>query len=182
MEMNCRELAAIGVLLEYPEEDYRQRLSHVAALLHESGSAAAAFVDEFATEVLDWTPTAFEERYTGTFDVSPAAIPYASVHLFGTESFHRGELMARLRQAFADAGFETGNELPDHVGLLMRALPLLDPEKRSEIVTYCLPRPLKKIHEELTRSVNPYRHIVAAAISLVGEAQPLVEGVEEVTD
>ena len=81
------------------------------------------------------------------------------------ESFKRAHLMARLVERFRDVGFEAGNELPDHVGVLLRFARRLDAEECSDLVRWCLAVPVTAMHAALAGTRNPYRHLLAATMA-----------------
>ena len=61
--------------------------------------AATTALARFAAGMSPLTTDEREELYTATFDVTPACVPYVSIHLFGEENFKRGEFMAALHAA-----------------------------------------------------------------------------------
>lgn len=155
------ELARLAPLLEYPAaRSIADAVACRAALAAHPEAAAAVgrFIEWLANEPLE----AQEEVYTRTFLVMPSCVPYVSVHLFGDESFRRGRLMASLRQAYERKGFDPGPELPDHVAVLLRFAPRLEPEDVGELVRHCLTGPVEKMAAQLARTRNPYLHAVEA--------------------
>jgi nitrate reductase delta subunit len=112
-----------------------------------------------------------EELYTATFDVTPACVPYVSIHLFGEENFKRGEFMAALSARYAAAGFETRGELPDHLSVLLRFLAQTDEAERRELVQFCLLGPLGKMIVSLSDE-NPYRALLKAVREVLTVAYP----------
>lgn len=107
-------------------------------------------------------PELLEEAHVRTFLVAPASAPYVGVHLFGEESFKRAHLMSQLVERFRAVGFEPGNELPDHVAVLLRFARHLGSEELSDLVRWCLAVPITAMHGSLADTRNPYRHLLAA--------------------
>lgn len=153
-------LHALAALLEYPGPDFPARL--VAAPF--PGQAALAHL----------SPDRREELYTATFDVTPACVPYTSIHLFGEENFKRGEFMAALHARYAQAGFDSNGELPDHIAPLLRYAAQTDENERRELAAFCLLGPISRMSESLAPT-NPYRAVLAAARA---ELERLCPGVQ----
>ena len=90
-----RAFVSMAPLLEYPTSslptDVMVCRRHLANWLPEAADLLTPFLMWTLNEPLD----ILEERYTRTFDISAVCAPYAGVHIFGEESFARGELMAR---------------------------------------------------------------------------------------
>jgi len=112
-----------------------------------------------------------EELYTATFDVTPACVPYVSIHLFGEENFKRGEFMAALSARYAAAGFETRGELPDHLSVLLRFLAQTDEAERRELVQFCLLGPLGKMIAALSAE-NPYHALLETVREVLAASYP----------
>lgn len=155
-------LEALGRALEYPDAELPARWETCRATLATAHPAAAAHV-EAALAFLDRSsPEEIEEIYARAFDLSPACAPYVTVHLFGEESFKRGEFMARLQERYAEEGFASGAELPDHVATLLRYAAHAEPEEAGELAQYCLMTPLRRMADALGAE-NPFAHLLRAA-------------------
>jgi hypothetical protein len=75
--------------------------------------------DPFAGFVEASTLSRLQETYVATFDFNPAVAPYLGHHLFGDHR-KKGAYLIRLKQEFARHGFvPSGNELPDHLPLVL---------------------------------------------------------------
>jgi nitrate reductase delta subunit len=147
------QLQALARLLEYPTgQDYTALAPALAAL----------------------SPEQREELYTATFDVTPACVPYVSIHLFGEENFKRAEFMAALLGRYRQAGFETCDELPDHVSVLLRFLAQTDEAERRELIQFCLLGPLGKMVAALAVE-NPFRALLEAVSRMLHAAYPGLE-------
>ncbi len=90
---------------------------------------AAELFRSFVLQIEQIPLERMEEIYTSTFDMQPVCYPYIGYQLFG-ESYKRGAFMAQLNHAFSEtygeangeATFSAGNELPDHVAVVLRFL------------------------------------------------------------
>ena len=162
-------LVALAPLVEYPTDRSLALALVCRAEIGDRHPEAAAAVGRFLAWLANEPREAQEEVYTRTFLVMPSCVPYASVHLFGDESFQRGRLMAALREAYDREGFDAGPELPDHVAVLLRFAPRLAPDELEELVRYCLLEPVAKMAGQLERTQNPYLHALEA-VRLVLEA------------
>jgi len=158
-------LTALAGLLEYPGADFDARIAR---------AAAAAPLARFTAAISTLTTDEREELYTATFDVTPACVPYVSIHLFGEENFKRGEFMAGLHARYAQAGFDCNGELPDHVAVLLRFAAEADETERRELTEFCLLGPLGKMIVALAAE-NPYRPLLEAVREVLQAAYPGVK-------
>lgn len=154
--------ARFAALFEYPSDRLFAEAFALRRDVADEHPDAALDLGRFAAWLLNESPTTVEEVYTRTFYISPVCVPYASVHIFGDESFQRGDLMAKLRDAYARMGFDAGPELPDHIGVLLEFAALLDDEEVDDLARYCLIDPVHKMAATLGRTTNPYRHAIDA--------------------
>ena len=160
-------LALLGEVLAHPDAGTRSRLGHFTRLAAATPTAAAA-AEAFCAEVRDLSLDALGEIYTRTFDVMPSCVPYLSVHLFGEESFHRARLMSGLHEALHAARVDARGELPDHLAVVLRAAPALDPDLWADLVDFVVRASLHAMSELLATTDNPYRHLLRATQILVG--------------
>lgn len=172
IRIDVRGLELVADLFEYPRDGFPARARQAAREVLDSGSRV--HLAEFAAEIAAITPELLEEAHVRTFLVAPASAPYVGIHLFGEEGFKRGHLMAGLVERFRAVGYEPGNELPDHVGVLLRFARHLEPDELSDLVRWCLAAPVTAMHASLAATRNPYRHLLAALKALVAP-----EGVPE---
>jgi nitrate reductase delta subunit len=155
-------LERLAALLEYPAPASLAAAVACREALGRSAAEAADSVGRFVEWLANEPQEALEEVYTRTFLIAPSCVPYASVWLFGDESFRRGRLMAELREAFARERFDAGPELPDHVSVLLRFAPRLAADELDELVRYVLAGPVAAMTERLARTKNPYLHALEA--------------------
>ena len=139
-------LHALARLLEYPDANFS---THCAAAPGAGAVALAAL-----------EPAEREELYTAAFDVTPACVPYVSIHLFGEENFKRAEFMAALQARYAEVGFDPAGELPDHIAVLARFAAQAGEEERRELAEFCLLHPLERMIGSL-REGHPYRTVLS---------------------
>lgn len=142
-------------LLEYPRpglseaaqecEALVSRLSPAAKSAAGQNGHATVLLHEFRTFVEETPLGRQQEVYTVTFDLDAACYPYVGYHLFG-ESYKRSVFMIKLKEHYAACRLVIGNELPDHLALLVRYLSLCDDASLAgEIVQMALLPTLEKM-------------------------------------
>lgn len=108
-------------LLDYPGEgllaELREREDGVSALSPE----AWALLAEFRALVQTVPLGRLQEIYSGIFDLAPDCCPYVGHHLFG-ESYKRSVFLVELKKRYRDGRFDSGEELPDHLAVMLRFL------------------------------------------------------------
>lgn len=165
VDLDVADLALLADLFEYPDRGFSARAARIAA--EARMPALHLHLEAFAAEIAALAPELIEEAHVRTFLVAPASAPYVGIHLFGEESFKRAHLMSRLIERFRALGFDPGNELPDHLGVLLRFARHLDAEEQSDLVRWCLTLPVTAMHRELALTRNPYRHLLAAIVAAI---------------
>lgn len=161
-------LRLLGGLAEYPKSGFCSVVAQAKPIV--TGEAESRFED-FASTITQLSQDAREELYTGTFDVTPACVPYVSIHLFGEENFKRGEFMAALNARFAATKFSPNGDLPDHFANLLRYAAAVDDAERQELVHFCLLGPLAKMARGLHQE-NPYRALLDVILMTLAAAYP----------
>jgi len=160
-------LAALGALLEYPDDTFQTRYDEAMAGVIELSADAAESLAALAGDVANLSTDHAQELYSRSFDLSPVCVPYVSVHLFGAESFKRAELMAGLKAAYERVDFDIGSELPDHLALVLQCAPRFEREEWAELCTFVLAPAMEKMILALGAAASPWRHVVRAAQSLL---------------
>lgn len=160
-------LATIGALFEYPGETFQERFEEADEAAGAFSADAADALGEFWRELSGVSTEHAQELYSRSFDLSPVCAPYASVHLFGAESFKRAELMTGLIAAYVHVGFDRGTELPDHIALLLQCAPRFDAEEWDDLAALVLTPALEKMGEALAKAGSPWRHAAHAAQALL---------------
>lgn len=175
-----RAAAALGALFAYPRRKrFAADLAHAEGRLLAAGhEAAAEALGSFERAVARLGFEELEDLYTRTFDLTPTCVPFLSVHLFGQESFRRARLMTGLEEAYQRAGFDRaagaaaeGRELPDHVGVVLRAAEAFPADEWRDLVELAMAKPLARMAGALAPAgarANPYRHLVEAVRRLLG--------------
>lgn len=157
--------------LEYPDSGLEPALRAAHEKLEEAFPQACLLFDRFAAAFLALDQDRREELSTATFDITPACVPYVSIHLFGEENFKRGEFMASLGNRHAEAGFDSRGELPDHIAVLLRFAAEIDEAERRELVEFCLLGPVEKMISSLSEE-NPYRALLETIKGVLRSSYP----------
>lgn len=167
----------LSELLEYPNPDLMQSARQCAGLLASESPGAAVQIERFLALAEETPLGQLEEIYTGTFDVNPSCTIYAGYQLFG-DSYKRGEFLVGLKRRFRQQGFSEGNELADHLAVLLRFLGRLDPKETlaRELVDDCMVPALEKMNgsfpEASAKNVNPYACVLRAVASVIEDRLP----------
>jgi nitrate reductase delta subunit len=164
----ARSYASLGRLLDYPwgKEAILEDYDRVRRFLP-SGDGTSP-LEPFARFVDTSSLARLQEEYVATFDFNPAVAPYLGHHLFG-DSQKKGAYLIRLKREFALHGFApAGNELPDHLPLLLGFLAYLaghadDGVRRSFISECVLPGVNRLAAGFSARKDSPWKAVVEAA-------------------
>ncbi|WCJ60117.1 nitrate reductase molybdenum cofactor assembly chaperone [Fontisphaera persica] len=161
----------LGRLLEYPGADFAARLTEAARMMPGWSVAVRQAWERFSSAVGRMSPDEREELYTATFDLCPACVPYVGIHLFGEENYRRGRFMAALLERYAEEGFATGGELPDHLAVLLRFAAQTEDAEQRELTQFCLLGPLRRMQESLAEE-HPYRALLEMVEEALKETHP----------
>lgn len=153
---------ALADFLAYPEGENRTDLAAWSDYVRGEYPTAATHLDRFLRETEHLSAEELQEIYTRAFDVAPQCIPYLSVYLFGAESFKRAELMAGLKEVYERGGFDCGQELPDHLAVVLRCASAFSHEEWNELMGWCAPGPIKAMIAGLKQASSPYLHVLLA--------------------
>jgi len=159
--------ARYGDVLTYPDPGLGKALQDLRALLASECPSSAYIVDVFIQFALSNSIDTLEEQYTRAFDLSPIAVPYLSVYLFGAENPQRGRFMAGLVGAYSDAGYGCEGELPDHLAVALRYAAVAPEAEWEEFQRLCLPAPVKHMCHSLKEADNPYQHLLLSLHSFL---------------
>jgi len=159
-------------ILEYPTPDLVRQAKACADLLLVVNPKAAALLDGFCAFVEQTSLTRLEELYTSTFDLQVVCYPYIGYHLFG-ESYKRGAFMARLNEGYRAYNFSAGNELPDHLPVVLRFLALgQDGEFSQTLVREGVIPAVDRMAQAFgSNSSNPYGQVIRALLLVLQEGE-----------
>jgi nitrate reductase molybdenum cofactor assembly chaperone NarJ/NarW len=153
-------------LLDYPSLATSLKAGHCYARLQQSQSAAAPLLESFYQAMEQQSLEQIQELYTTTFDMQPVCYPYVGYQLFG-ESYKRGAFMAQLNEAYHACDYSAGQELPDHLAVILRFLGLESARKQGDFCQVLLMEGLIPALEKMIQafgqqSENPYSRLLSA--------------------
>ncbi|WP_217145813.1 nitrate reductase molybdenum cofactor assembly chaperone [Streptomyces sp. AC627_RSS907] len=160
-------LRLCSLLLQYPDAELaagRRVLSASIEALPPSPAAEhlASFADWFAGQ----EPEALERHYVEMFDLRRKSSLYLTYYLHG-DTRRRGMALLTLNQRYRAAGWDTDSgELPDYLPVVLEFAALMGPGG-GEAPLRQHRRGLELIHRALTDSDSPYRHVLAALLTLL---------------
>ncbi|WP_340374443.1 nitrate reductase molybdenum cofactor assembly chaperone [Streptomyces sp. SS7] len=160
-------LRLMSLLLQYPDAELtsaRAELTGAVAALSATPAAErlARFTDWFA----DQDPEALERHYVETFDLRRRSSLYLTYYLHG-DTRRRGMALLALHQRYRAAGWNSaGGELPDHLPVVLEFAALAGPGG-GEAPLRLHRRGLELIRRALTDADSPYRHVLAALLTLL---------------
>ncbi len=165
-------LSSLAAMLEYPAEDYLDNVERARELCSSISRPAGRRLGEFHKLASKHTLEELEELFTRTFEIAPVCNLYTSAYIYGDESFDRGTLMSTLKVKFQEAGFDPGDELPDHLAVLLKFATYLTTEEFNELITCCLMDPVKQMNELLKNSNGPYSALMQAISDILSVDLP----------
>ncbi len=160
-------LAAFSDALEYPGDGLSARVSACIDSVGQESPEAAALLAGFREVALRTAPGRLEELYTAAFDLQDGCAPYLSAHLFPGDP-RRGEFLARLAGSYRARGFSAGDELPDHLGVVLRYLAANGGDgEAAELLGLVVLPAATAVAEELARQRHPWEPLVRALVLVV---------------
>ncbi|KUO17726.1 nitrate reductase molybdenum cofactor assembly chaperone [Streptomyces dysideae] len=160
-------LRLMSLMLQYPDSELvaaRPTVAAAVAALPESPAATelAAFTDWFTCQ----DPDTLARHYVEMFDLRRKSSLYLTYYLHG-DTRRRGMALLTLARRFRAAGWDTdGSELPDHLPVVLEFAALSGPGP-GEAPLRQHRRGLELIHRALTDADSPYRHVLAALLTLL---------------
>ncbi len=104
-----------SLLLDYPDNDWFDRLSAVEAHLSSIPPQIAALFAEFIDAARDIGPTKLQHQYVNTFDLKRKCSLYLSYFATG-DTRKRGTALVTFIEAYRAAGWDfSADELPDYL-------------------------------------------------------------------
>ncbi len=156
---------SFAALLDYPSAQTKEKAQGCLEQVQVQPEAAEA-LEKFVRAMGQLSLDRMQEVFTVTFDMQPVCYPYVGYHLFG-ESYKRGAFMAKLNEAYQAQGYSAGQELPDHLAVILRFLGLDAANRESEfcqtlLASGVLPALEKMLKVFGAESGNPYFWLLSA--------------------
>ncbi|WP_166348658.1 nitrate reductase molybdenum cofactor assembly chaperone [Phytoactinopolyspora limicola] len=168
----ARQVASL--LLAYPDESLLARLD----LLQEAVAGLPARLKGPLTTTLDYvhaTPLGDQQRsYVTTFDLRKKCCLYLSWWVHG-DTRNRGHALVAFKAAFREAGaLPPGDELPDHLAVVLEFAATIDPAGGERLLTEHRPG-LELLRQALHKAESPYAGVLdAVCATLPGPASDAV--------
>jgi nitrate reductase delta subunit len=160
-----RLLELFADILDYPGADLAEKVRECREAAAARGHHADG-LEGFGESVRTLPPEKLEEIYTTTFDLTPNATPYVGYHLFG-DGYQRSAFLLELQKRYRAHDHPTGNELADHICVILRYLSRCDdPSERQELVEEAVVPALASMIEKTANAgqsgPTPYRMALGA--------------------
>lgn len=159
-ETQSDSLHLISLLLQYPDEDFFDRLDDFASIANRScASEIRPVILGYLKDFGKLTPVQAQERYTAIFDMQPATTLNVTYHLHG-DNEKRAAALARLQHGYEMAGWEriTG-ELPDYLPMMLEFLSICSDPEHIQFVWQCL-QGLQPLVKRLGESAPVYANLL----------------------
>lgn len=155
-----------AALLEYPSAETTEQARDCLEQLKPTHPETAEALEKFVRRLDQLSLEKMRELYTVTFDMQPVCYPYVGYHLFG-ESYKRGAFMAQLNEPYHSCGYSAGQELPDHLAVILRFLGLDSTNRSGEFCHVLINEGLIPTLEKMLKvfgaeSENPYAGLLSA--------------------
>lgn len=143
-------------ILDYPTPSLSQKVVACRSRLTSVDSDAVRLFADFQAFVQTTPVEKMEEIYTRTFELHAICHPYVGHYLFGDGS-RRGLFMSGLKERYKMCGFSAGNELPDHLGIMLRFASSCTLSDREELAKECMIPAVERMISAFEDDTNPYK-------------------------
>jgi nitrate reductase molybdenum cofactor assembly chaperone NarJ/NarW len=150
-------------ILTYPTPSLHNQADDCVSLLPYLDTDAVSLLNEFQAFLKITTLERIEEIYTRTFDLQAICHPYVGYHLFGNGS-QRGTFMVGLKEHYRTCGLSVGNELPDHISIMLRFASTCTNAEKEDLTSECIVPAVRKMISEFEDGSNPYRGVLQALL------------------
>ncbi|MDX3386441.1 nitrate reductase molybdenum cofactor assembly chaperone [Streptomyces niveiscabiei] len=160
-------LRLCSLLLQYPDGELVAARAELTATVEAlPSSSAAGHLSAFTAWLASQEPQALERHYVETFDLRRRSSLYLTYYLHG-DTRRRGMALLTLGRRYRAAGWDVGEgELPDHLPVVLEFAALAGP-RGGEAPLRQHRRGLELIHQALGDAGSPYRHVLAALLTLL---------------
>ncbi|MGW3044740.1 nitrate reductase molybdenum cofactor assembly chaperone [Kitasatospora sp. NPDC001159] len=160
-------LRLLSLLLQYPDAELAAARPVLATIVADlEPSPAAAELAAFTAWCAEQPPDALERHYVEVFDLRRKSSLYLTYYLHG-DTRRRGMALLALAQRYRAAGWDAdAAELPDHLPIVLEFAALEGPGS-GEAPLRQHRRGLELIRHALADVDSPYRHLLAALLTLL---------------
>lgn len=161
-------LMAASILLDYPQEDFPERLQAVREVLPAMPEDVAGQFASFA----DWAETKplfdLGSHYVETFDQRRRCALWLSYYVAG-DTRQRGAAILGFKYAMRDAGWEMDREeLPDYLPVVLE-FAAVDQSNTGVELLASHREGVEVLRSALLSAHSPYHHLVAAVCAVLPE-------------
>lgn len=160
-------LSGFAPLLTYPDNNYKRYALDWQKAISLYFVSAGKLLEQFNQKISGLDTSELEEIFTRTFDMTPLCVPYISAHIYGEENFERGKLMSGLLDRYSEVGFDYGQEMPDHIAVVLRFASQCEDEEFNELIDYVLAEPIKQMAQNAKGSDNPYELLLLSILDVM---------------
>lgn len=161
-------LRAIAALLSYPDAELRAALPEIAEVIQKTrflNKQCKQKLVALAEDIAALDSIEAEIRYVELFDHGRATSLNLFEHVY-SDGRERGPAMLELRQRYLDAGMvQSGNELPDHLPLLLEYLSCRGKAETRETLSEIAPI-LRSVGNTLLSRHSPYAAAMASLLEI----------------
>jgi nitrate reductase molybdenum cofactor assembly chaperone NarJ/NarW len=151
-------------LVSYPSCDLLPALDDCILALAPEAPEAAGLLERFRDAAKKWGQEGLEEAYIQIFEMHAENALYIGHQLFA-EDWRRGAFMASLKERYQELGLSSGEELPDHLSVLLRFLEVEQPgQERDELIGDCIVPALQKVLHAMDGKKTPYEMVLRALL------------------
>lgn len=155
---------ACSLLLDYPSEDFEERLGAVEAETGSMPAEAGTALARFCTIARERGVRTMQEQYVETFDQRRRCALGLTYYTHG-DTRDRGQALLAFKEVLRSSGFETAREeLPDHLPLVLEFC-ALDTSGNAEALLRSNREGIEVIRTALRSSDSPWQHVLDALVS-----------------
>ena len=144
---------ALARLVQYPREDFAERVEEGAAVISVACPPAWPALEPFVDFARSAPLGDLEELFTRTFDNTKDRALEVGWHVFG-ENYTRGTFMVTVRGWLREHGIEETGELPDHLGHMLTLMGRMDEIRAAELAADTVGPAMVKVHGALVKQEN----------------------------
>ncbi len=152
-----------GRILEPPGASLSDQVNECISILTLFQREAADLMNRFKTFVEQTPFSRIRQIYDETFSLE-GVYPYVGYYLLGDGS-HRRLFLDGLREQYRIYDFSAGQELADHLGIMLQFLAESENEdERDELIFLCILPSLKGMVEGIKGDATPYKNVLQALL------------------
>jgi nitrate reductase molybdenum cofactor assembly chaperone NarJ/NarW len=170
----------LGLLLTYPEQEWLDAMSEMAAVLREEALLPSERLQPFEDLMVALRSTdvyTSQENYVALFDRSRSLSLHLFEHVHG-DSRDRGQAMVDLKRVYAERGlYFSANELPDFLPVFLEYLSVL-PFEEAQAQLDDTVHILAGLGARLKKRGSPYHAVFAALLHLGAAPKSAIHAAE----